>query len=167
MPRVQQKTKNRAGGARTCGRCGEEILAGERYFTWAFRYGGRRWHCHRHPPKRSELTQSKLADVYGAIEDAEDQLASTETVADIEALVAEVAERVREVAQEYEDAAEAFGNSGPNQEAADELGGFADELESWTPSEEDDDTEEDSGTSEEVLEAVRSEAQDALNECPL
>ena len=80
MPRVTTRTKNRGGRDRHCGRCGEVIKPGEKYYTWAFRYGGSRFNCYRHHPRQSELTQSKMSGVYAAIESAQDAIAAAETV---------------------------------------------------------------------------------------
>lgn len=165
MPRVHTRTKSRRGAERRCGRCGEPILPGETYFTWSFRYGGQRFNCHRHRPRQSELTQSLMGDVYAAIESAEDQLPGCEVISDIAALVEEVAGAAREVADQYEQAAEPFGGQGENQDRADELGGWADDLESFQP---DEPSEDDSdAVVAETLERARDEAQELLNGCPL
>lgn len=135
MPRVNTQTKSNRGRTLHCGRCGATILPTETYFSWSFRYGGTRTNCHRHPPRSSELTQSKMAEVYAAIESAEDQLDGCTTIEDIKDQVTDVASTVQEVAGEYRDAAEAFGGQGENAERADELDSWADELESFDPDE--------------------------------
>lgn len=166
MPRVNTRTKNRAGAARFCGRpgCGREIKPGDRYFTWSFRYGGTHFRCADHRPRRSETTQSLMGEVYAAIENAEDQLPNAETVADIIALVEEVGETKDGVAEQYRDAAEPFGGAGENADRADE-------LESWDPVSEFQPDEEDEEMSQaeqrELVEAAREAAQDVLNDCPL
>lgn len=128
MPRVESKKKG-GGKTRHCAVCQAEIIKGERYYTFAFRYGGRRYHCKDHRPKRSQLTQSKLSAVYEAIEAAEENIGDVTTVEDAEQMLNEIAEVVREVAEEYREAAEPFGGAGENADRADELEGFADELE--------------------------------------
>lgn len=150
MPRVNTQTRSTRGRAKRCGNCGREIQPGEKYFSFSFRYGGTQVRCKDHYPKQSELTQSKMSEVYSAVESAEDDMASAETVQDITDAVEGVAGTVREVAEEYEAAAEPFGGQGENQERADELSGWADELESFQPEEveEEEDCDECEGTGE-------------------
>jgi len=135
MPRVTEQKKSRAGAERKCGRCGKVIEPGEQYLSWSFRYGGTHFRCLDHRPRPSELTQSKMAEVYAAIETAEDQLDGCGDVEDIKNLIEEVAEAARSVADEYREAAEPFGGAGENADRADELEGYADELESFDPEE--------------------------------
>src|SRR5436853_7182846 len=75
MPRVKRQKKS-TRGTRVCGAigCGKEIQPGEAYFTWSFRYGGRQVRCLEHPPKQSELTQSKMSTVYAAIEEIDNDM---------------------------------------------------------------------------------------------
>jgi hypothetical protein len=97
MPRVNARTKNRAGKERSCGRCGKKIEPGDRYYTWSFRYGGTHFRCAAHYPRPSELTQSKLSAVYAATENLEDQLSGDfEDPAEVEAWRDEVRESVPE-----------------------------------------------------------------------
>ncbi len=161
MPRVNQRTKSRAGKDRFCGRCGRKIEVGEPYFNWSFRYGGSRFACKDHRPRASELTQSKLSTVYGAAEDAEDALATAEAD-DFEGIVQAVGETAQEIADEYREAAENFGGEGENAERADELESWAEELNSWSPTEEPDPENPD-----DPLEALRAEASEVISSCPL
>jgi hypothetical protein len=163
MPRVITQRKNRAGKERSCGKCGDVIQPGEEYKKWSFRYGGTRYRCMKPgcSPRPSDLTQSKMAEVYAAIEGAEDELPGTDFDG-IEDLVHGVAETVSEIAEEYREAAEPFGGEGENAERADELEGFADELQSFAP----DDPEEEEPTQEETVDA-RSAAEEVLGGCPL
>lgn len=154
MPRVIEKTKNRAGAERNCGVCGVVIQPGERYLQWSFRYGGTRYRCMNHPPRRSDLTQSKMADVYQAIEEAELSLPKAEAD-DLQGLAEEVAGVAQQIAEEYREAAEMFGGEGENAERAEELEGWADEVVSYYP--DDDDT----------LEDRREALQEVLDGCPL
>jgi hypothetical protein len=156
MPRVLEKTKNRAGAERSCGRCGKVIQPGERYLSWSFRYGGTYYRCIEHPPKPSDLTQSKMSGVYAAIESAEVDLPKTE-MDELDDLIHGVGETAQEVADEYREAAEPFGGEGENAERADELEGFADELLSFYA--------EDTGF--ETIEDARQAAEEALGTCPL
>lgn len=146
MPRVIVKTKNRAGADRACGKCAAPILPGDKYRSWAFRFGGTYYRCSRPEcaPRPSDLTQSLMGDVYAAIENAQDSMATTECVTDVKALVEEVTSAVEEVASAYREAAEAFGGAGENAERADELEGWQGDLESFDPSEEDDEFDEES-----------------------
>src|SRR4051794_13877401 len=108
MPRVFTQTKNRAGRARSCGRCGTEIKPGDSYYKFSFRYGGTHYRCSKHYPRQSELTQSKMAEIYSAIEGAEEDLVKAQSEDDVGTAVQTVADTVRDVAQEYADAAEHF-----------------------------------------------------------
>lgn len=129
MARVRTQKKS-ARGERACGRCGRAIEVGETYFVWSFRYGGKHVRCSEHPPTAGELTQSKMGPVYDAIAEAHNNLGEIEETKETIANVAEVA---REVVEEYRAAAEAFNDSGPNAERADELEGWVDELEQFEP----------------------------------
>jgi len=157
MPRVQTKTKIKLGADRKCGRCGEAIEPGQQYRQWSFRYGGTHYRCMRTQcaPRQSDLTQSKMQAVYLAIEDAEDSVGDVEDHEALSSLVEGVADVVREVADEYTEAAEPFGGQGENQERAEELEGWADELESFYP-----DGDEDLGD-------VIDDAREVLGGCPL
>ena len=165
MPRVITKTKNRAGKARACGRCGAPIEPGERYRQWSFRYGGTHYRCHRPTcnPRPSELTQSLLSEVYAAREEAEAELPRCETYADMRALLEQVAEAAREVAQQYEEAAEAFGGEGENAERAYELEEYADGLEAIDLPDDDDLHPDDQPDREDLL----AECESALDELML
>lgn len=138
MPRVHKQKKSGRGKERKCGRCGVVIKPGDMYFHWSFRYGGTQFRCAEHYPRQSELTQSKMADVYAAIEEAQDALQDATEVSEVIELVHAVGERAQEVAEEYREAAESFGGMGENAERADELESFADELSSFDAEEEPD-----------------------------
>lgn len=135
MPRVTTRTKSRRGRDIRCGRCGKPIEPGQSYFTWAFRYGGPRYRCAEHRPRPSELTQSKMAEVLAAIEEAEDAMQSAESVQEIIDAVEAVAQTAHDVAYEYEAAAEPFGQSGENQERYEMLEEYADGLDNFQPEE--------------------------------
>lgn len=171
MPRVTVKKKNRAGADRECGRCGDGIEPGQEYRSWSFRYGGTHYRCMKPGcrPRQSELTQSKMSEVYSAVEEAEETLkgdASTITVADIRDAVSEAAEAVGAVAEEYREADQAFGGQGATESAerADELEDFASALDNFSPEEE---TDEDSeAEAAEKVEAAKEAAYEALGEAP-
>lgn len=171
MPRAFLKTKNR-GGHHTykCTVCGKSIEPGDDYYTWKFNRGGRYWqHASHGPPKRSQLSQSKMGEVWDAVE-AFDVSEATDP-ADIKAALESVAEAARSVAEQYSEAAQnilsAFpsGNSTSEscQGTADELEAWASNLDSW---ESDADDEEGTRDPEEWLEEVRNSAQELVDEQP-
>lgn len=177
MPRVNVKTKNRAGKLYNCGRCSDPIKAGERYYEWSFRYGGtRRQHEKHGRPKQSQLTQSKMSGVYAACEDAEAAIAAAGSTEDIAAALNDCASAVSDVKSEYEDGLsslpqglqDAGGPGGQTQEKIDALDEFASELESVASDIENEtfvpvenETDEDSAAAD-WLEGLRSQAIDAL-----
>jgi hypothetical protein len=126
MPRVQIKKKNRAGATRSCGRCQREIQPGEEYRSWSFRYGGTHYRCIRPEcaPRRSELTQSLMGEVYDAIETAEADIRGAESAEEISDALTTVSEVKEDIASQYREAAEPFGGAGENAERADELEGW-------------------------------------------
>jgi hypothetical protein len=160
MPRVFQKKKIKLGADRSCGRCGKKIEPGDEYLSWSFRYGGTHFRCLDHPPRQSELTQSKLSEVYSAQETAEDEIDAIVVDEDgavegVKDAVQTVIDQIQETASEYMEAAEHFGGEGENAERADELESWSGELESFYP---DEDAE---------LEAAKTEAMELLGNCPL
>lgn len=174
MPRVATKTKNRGGkqGTYGCVRCSQPIEPGQQYMEWSFRYGGTyRQHAHHGSPRRSQLTQSKLGEVYAAVEGVEEQLSPAgggrgwEEASDLEAMRDEVLEVVEQVATEYEEAAENFGGGGPNQEQADMVREFVDALEQVDiPEQPEREEEQTKKEYEEALEEWRTDAEGALQE---
>ncbi len=165
--REYKKRKNASGAERSCGSpgCGKPIAPGDKYLSWSFRFGGTHFRCTAHPPRPSELTQSLMANVYSAIESAQDDLPTTVEVADIVSLVEEVAGVTAEVAEQYRDAAEPFGGQGENAERADELESWQSELENFSPDEPDEDTTDTDAA--DLREAARAEAEELLGGCPL
>lgn len=130
MPRVHTRTKAARGKPYTCSTCGKEIQPGEEFYYWDFRYGGtRRSHTSHGYPRRSQLTQSRMGEVYDAVESVEALIASDGWVyEDVESAIEELKGVVDEVKTSYEEAAEHFGGQGSNQERAEELEPFADAL---------------------------------------
>lgn len=128
---------------RACEKCRAEIKPGDPY-KWvqpkSGPYGGaKRVRCGACPAWRpSELTYSKMAGVYAAQEQLEDDLGGCSSVEDLESLRDDVAEQVREVASEYEEGADniegGFGHETPTaeemREKSEELEAWADEIES-------------------------------------
>ncbi len=152
MARATLHTKSKRGAEYRCVKCTDRINPGEKYYEWSFRYGGtRRQHASHGAPRPSQLTQSKMATVYEAIEAAEDCQEDLGSFADAIEQIVEVA---NEVASEYRDAAEQFGGAGENAERADE-------LESWVEG-----LEDKASTIREALDAL-TEAQEAISSCPL
>lgn len=156
MPRVLTRTKGSHGKQYTCSSCGAIINPGEKYFRWSFRYGGTRVACQQHYPRPSQLTQSRMGEVYSAVEDAQDGMDATTTVEEINELVEAVAQAAEEVAQEYRDAAEHFGGAGENAERADELEGWVSDLQGFEP-----EVEPDDETREAAVRAIVGEQMDA------
>src|SRR5947199_8233502 len=110
-------TTQKASGRteRKCGRaeCGKVIPKGEEYYIYSFRYGGKHFRCKDHYPRRSELTQSRMSDVYAAIEDFEDNFTNgADNLEEITSKVEEVREAAEEVCEAYREAAEHFGGAG-------------------------------------------------------
>jgi hypothetical protein len=177
MPQVKVKTARKTF---PCNGCSEKIKPGQRYYTWAFRYGGkRRKHVEHGQPKPSELTQSKLSCVYAAVEAAQVAITSADTPDDIASALNECASEVENVRSEYEDGLSnlpeglqaAGGPGGQTQEKIDALQEFQDELESTASdieSESESDEEESPAENEaekkqEWIQELRSKAEDALS----
>ena len=142
MPRAFLKTKNRGGHhVYKCTRCGDDIIAGQSYYTWKFNRGGRYYqHADHGYPLPSQLSHSKIAQLLDAIQLAD--LGSAESVDDIKAVLQGVADSAREVGQEYSDSADNIESSWPSgnptseacRETSDNLDSYADDLEQWEPS---------------------------------
>lgn len=129
MPRVHERKKAARGKPYSCSTCGKEIEAGQSFLYWSFRYGGtRRIHKDHGYPRRSQLTQSAMGEVYSAVEGLEDTLAGDWAFEDLESGVEEVKEIADQVRSQYEEAAEHFGGQGENQERAEMLEQFIDAL---------------------------------------
>ena len=136
-----RKFQARNGKTAACGKCGKEIVKGERYVSVQYGFRGSllvRCTASACEFKRSEYTASKLAGVYAASEqahDAIDALTSRDVevlVEDLESILNECAEAWREVAAEYQDAADNMqGGLGEQmQERVDAVESAADTLES-------------------------------------
>jgi hypothetical protein len=121
----------------TCGRCGETIKKGEgyRYAQPGFRNRHKSIRCMsaKCSFRASELTSSKMSQVYAAVENAEDEIASWdgEDAEDLAEVLRNAAEEIRTVSEEYGEAAEAMQGAGEEmQEKADELESWAGDIES-------------------------------------
>lgn len=126
----------------TCGKCGTTIEVGAPYkhvTTKSGPYGGRTlYRCDACPTwRQSELSSSKMAGVYAAQEQAADQIADCDNEDALQELASDLASQIREVADEYRESADnmvdGFGHetyvSDALVEKADELEGWADEIE--------------------------------------
>lgn len=71
MPRVYRKTARASKSTRTCRGCGAPIEAGQEFYLWAKRFGGKQY-CHVAcgPVKQSWLSNRKTAVIYDMISDA-------------------------------------------------------------------------------------------------
>lgn len=123
----------------TCDKCGTGIKPKDEYRS--YKVGFRSRHVNRRcmkaecTPRSSELESSKLADVYAAIEDAEDQIVDGITVGDAESVLEELGSRIREVAEEYREASTDDNGTVFNtdaEERADALESVADEVSSYS-----------------------------------
>jgi hypothetical protein len=135
MPKVIEKKKNRGGTKTyTCTKCGKVIEPGQMFREWSFRYGGTyRMHSMCGYPRQSQLTQSRMSDVYAAIESAEDIAAGepgTWTKDDIVTALEEAISTAEEIRDEKQSAAdEHFGGGGPLAEQAEEMETVVGEIE--------------------------------------
>lgn len=124
-----------------CGKCGKTIEVGQPYKwvkTKSGPYGGAKLiRCATCPTwKASELSQSKMAGVYAAGEQCDEQIGDCNEVEDLEALRDELADQVEAVADEYQESAdnmvEGFGHetssSDEIQQKAEELRGWAEDI---------------------------------------
>lgn len=170
MPQVQERTKSNKGTA-TCNKCRKPIIAGEKYYKWAFRYGPKNTRhvaCGR--PRQSELTQSKMSGVYAAVEAAEDAIAIATEAADIASALTDAAQGISDVKSEYEDSLSNMpdglqqGDIGQQiQEKIDELDNFVSTLESAASDIESDEKDEEEDDVD-WLEGLKQQASDALSE---
>ena len=138
MARAKLKTKNKAGKPYRCCRCSEPIIAGQGYYVWKFRYGGKYMqHATHGAPKPSQLTQSKMSGAYSAIEAAEDAINAAATADDIASALNDCASSIEDVRSEYEegldnmpDGLREAAESGETGERMQALEEFKDSLES-------------------------------------
>lgn len=131
MPRVLIQRKSTRGAELACGKCKDPIEPGTEYRKWSF-FRQRTPHvrCMKPEcaPRPSELTQSLLSNVLGAYEVLEDAVSGDFCEDDAQSAADDLQSAAEETAGEYEAAAEAFNGEGPNQERADALNDFANEI---------------------------------------
>lgn len=135
MPRVNIIEKSRKPVE--CGRCRTTIPAGGPYRYITPRYGSKQIRCMSNDCRfrPTDLSSAKTARIAEAIEDAQDQLCAAMSHDEIQSILSEVAQVAQEVADEYQEASDNWaGGSGHEefQEKADTCSSFADELESWS-----------------------------------
>lgn len=173
MPRAFLKKKNRGGKhVYTCGKCHKPVQAGEQYWTWKFNHGGRFYqHTTCGAPQRSQMTNSKMGQVWDAVESFD--VSACESPEDILTELSTVAEAATTVAEEYTSAADgiesAWPAGNPTSEAcratAGELESWAQELGSWAP-DYDEWNPETHDTKEEWLDEIRESASRLMEDCP-
>lgn len=168
MPRVytyktRARRKHADSGYYTCSKCGQDILPGQDRYEWSFRYGGTyRRHVACGMPRQSELTLSKMAQVYAAQEDVEDLLMKDDwTEDDVRDALENAAAEVDTVVDEYREAAENFGGQGENADRADELESYSSDLQQVDLPQ-----QEDGESMEDWQAKVRDEVDNALAQCP-
>lgn len=184
MPRINTVKKARKAQGSCC-KCGKAIEKGDAYRWIKARYGPKRSCCSSCQFRGSDLTSSdKLAQAYGAQEDAQDAIEDWDgqDASELRSALETAAEAIREVAGEYQESADAimehFPNGSPTSEECEEKAG---ELESWAdeiegvdvedfdPEAEGEDETDDERAErrERWVEQCRDEAQAAVDECPL
>ncbi len=121
----------------TCGKCGNEIRPGDPY-RWvqpkSGPYGGiKRYLCMTCPTwRQSELSSSKMAGVYAAQEQCDDDLYNMNDVSDLESLRDDLADQVEGVADEYEESAQNIVDGfGHETSMSEELQDKAGQLRDW------------------------------------
>lgn len=160
-----------------CSKCNEPILKGGPYVWIKPRHGTKRV---RHAGSQcafrdSELTSSdKLARVYDERDSAREQVNDWDgtDVSDLLSILLNLSEAVREVAEEYEESAsnieQAFPNGTPTsdecREKSEELFSWADELESASFDEHDEDAED---SADDWADEQRQAATDLVDGCPV
>lgn len=142
----------------SCARCGTEILKGDSYKWFKFRWGSKIIFCEAHYPRLSEMTTSdKLARLYAAQEEIEGAMSDRESI--ITALEDAIS-TAEEVGSEYESSLEnmpeglqqsATGEA--IQEKIDACSAWATELETCK-----DEIESEEEISPEILERVQQAA---------
>jgi len=140
VPRIN-KVKKAQKPQGNCGGCGKPIKKGDGYRWIKFRYGGRRVRCMdtKCVFKDSDLTQSKMSEVYSARETLEAAVNDWdgEDAEDLRSALSDAADSVRSVADEYQNSADSIKDRFSESQTADDceekanaLNEWADELES-------------------------------------
>lgn len=134
MPRVNTKTKSKAGKAYNCNKCQKPIEPGHEYYEWTFyhaRPSRRHVACGR--PRESELTNSKLSGAYAAVEGLQDAIAAARKANSLDGIVDEIDTAISEIEQvrdEYQEQIDSYPNlAATAEEKVGELDDFLQELE--------------------------------------
>jgi hypothetical protein len=184
MPRINTVKKARKAQGR-CTKCGKAINKGDAYRWIKPRYGSKRCVCESCQFRASDLTSSdKLGRVYDAQEDAQSAVGDWDgqDVAELRQALEDAAEAIREVAQEYQESADNIMEHFPSgnqtseecEERANELEGWADDIEGadlddFDPEAEGEDETDDERAErrERWVEETRDAAQAPLDDCPV
>lgn len=180
--RIFSAKKNRAGNSIHCKNCGVKINTGEKYYFYFKRYskrsrGAKVVHCASHYPRPSDLTSSKMGEVYDAQQDASRALSGCEDAESMSAILADIISVAESVKEQYEESLENMpeqlresSDSGQQiQEKIDALDNYIQELEdkqsecdSWQADDPlDGETEEESH--ERQIEEFRGEVEDSVS----
>lgn len=126
-----------------CEHCGDPLPKGSayRWFVVGFRSKHKHVRCTKAEctPRQSERESSRYSEIYAVIEDAEEELLTTEDKDSVETLIQSVADAMTELAEEYRDASTDDQGNVFNTEAeerADALKEAAGELDGWSFDEE-------------------------------
>lgn len=133
MPRINHVAKARKDQG-SCSRCGKKIAAGQPYKWIKPRYGGRKVVCGSCQFRDSDLTSSKVGQVYDARDNALEEVknwAPDDGADALQDIAATAAAEIREVAEEYRSSAEAIRDRFTESPTADECDEKADEIESY------------------------------------
>lgn len=178
MAKLTTATARKDQGA--CRSCGAPIVAGDKY-VWFKLYATRgvRYCHHDRPgclPRPSQMTssdhKSSLLAAQEALHDAAESIRALlpEDVGDGTDVVSlavdaanAAAEEARTAESAYEEAAEHFGGQGPNAEAAEYAGAWADSLDSFDTPDRDDYTDDTDGAAD-WIEAVGDALDEVANE---
>lgn len=92
MPRVFTAKKIKRGKKIKCGKCGDRIRPGSSYRFWTFYKGARNIRCMKAgcAPRQSELTRSRMSEVYAILESIEDACKVFRGDYDFDSLIGEV-----------------------------------------------------------------------------
>jgi len=132
MPRITtvQKARKEAG---RCGGCGTDIKKGDPYKWLKKRYGPRKVRCGKCAFKASDHAGGRLAEVYCAMEDAEDQISGWdgEDIEELRGYLEEAATNIRDLGEQYQESADNIRQSFSESSTADECEEKAEGLTSW------------------------------------
>lgn len=159
----------------TC-RCGTAIKVGDPYKWTKNRFGPKLIRCGKCQFRPSELTQSKMSQVYAAQESISELLAEWD--GDLDALKSDIEsciDDIENVKSEYEDAAEAMGDAGEqHRERAEELESWIDdlreidgELEEFEGERDEENNPKDAKAFEEWKAGIVANVEDKFGNCPV